>query len=130
MTDPEVLKRLKIVFNHLKTAKKLNQKELSLRFGVSESTITRLQNGENAITTRFLTQLRTMFGVSQEWVIDGKGDMLLPNESFDQNFEEDLKLLRSIRKKSGLGDLIEVLLKLSDRNLSAIKALAEKLDPK
>ncbi|WP_232380755.1 hypothetical protein [Leptospira ainlahdjerensis] len=56
--------------------------------------------------------------------------MLLPNESFDQNFEEDLKLLRSIRKKSGLGDLIEVLLKLSDRNLSAIKALAEKLDPK
>ncbi|RHX85673.1 helix-turn-helix domain-containing protein [Leptospira stimsonii] len=131
MTDPEVLERLKIVFKYLKTAKKLNQKMLSLKFGVSESTITRLQNGENVITPRFLSQLRSMFSVSDEWVVSGKGEMLLPDENFNSDIEEeDLKLLQSIRKKAGLVDLIGILLKLSDRNLSAIKVLAEKLDPK
>ncbi|WP_246057295.1 hypothetical protein [Leptospira gomenensis] len=58
--------------------------------------------------------------------------MLLPKGNTDSSIEleEDLKLLRRIRKKKGLSDLIEILLKLSDRNLSAIQALAEKLHSK
>ncbi|EKS09502.1 hypothetical protein LEP1GSC005_1014 [Leptospira santarosai str. ST188] len=42
--------------------------------------------------------------------------------------EEDQKLLRSISGRSGFRELIEILLKLSDKNLAAVKALAEKLD--
>ncbi|MDV6237333.1 helix-turn-helix transcriptional regulator [Leptospira ellisii] len=132
MTDPEVLKRIKIVFEYLKTVKKLNQKQLSLEFGLSESTMTRLQNGQNAVTARFLSQLKSLFDISDDWVMAGTGEMLLPKGNLNPSVEveEDLKLLRRIRKKPGLGDLIEVLLKLSDRNLAAIKALAEKLNSK
>ncbi|TGK39185.1 helix-turn-helix domain-containing protein [Leptospira gomenensis] len=131
MTDPEILKRIIIVFKYLKAVKGLNQKQLSLEFGVSESTITRLQNGQNVVTPRFLKQLKSIFEISDDWILTGQGEMLLNKQDLGSviELEEDLKLLRRIRKKAGLSDLIEVLLKLSGRNLSAVKALAEKLRP-
>ncbi|WP_032920019.1 hypothetical protein [Leptospira santarosai] len=116
MTDPQVLKRLKMVFDYLKKEFNLNQKNVASKFGVTDS----------ALTNRVLLQFESIFGISKLWIISGQGEMLLPDR--DSNMEEDQKLLRSISGRSGFRELIEILLKLSDKNLAAVKALAEKLD--
>ncbi|AVQ11225.1 Uncharacterized protein XB16_0890 [Leptospira santarosai] len=126
MTDPQVLKRLKMVFDYLKKEFNLNQKNVASKFGVTDSAITRILKGNNALTNRVLLQFESIFGISKLWIISGQGEMLLPDR--DSNMEEDQKLLRSISGRSGFRELIEILLKLSDKNLAAVKALAEKLD--
>ncbi|KAA1265166.1 MULTISPECIES: helix-turn-helix domain-containing protein [Leptospira] len=126
MTDPQVLKRLKIVFDYLKKEFNLNQKNVASKFGVTDSAITRILKGHNALTNRVLLQFESIFGISKLWIISGQGEMLLPDR--DSNMEEDQELLRSISRRSGFRGLIEILLKLSDKNLDAVKALAEKLD--
>ncbi|EMK22481.1 hypothetical protein LEP1GSC008_0001 [Leptospira kirschneri serovar Bulgarica str. Nikolaevo] len=73
-----------------------------------------------------MLQFESIFGISKLWIISGQGEMLLPDR--DSNMEEDQELLRSISRRSGFRGLIEILLKLSDKNLDAVKALAEKLD--
>ncbi|EQA62891.1 MULTISPECIES: helix-turn-helix domain-containing protein [Leptospira] len=127
MTDPEVIKRLKIVFDYLKKELNLNQKNVASKFGVTDSAITRILKGQNALTNRVLTQFESIFGISKMWIVAGQGEMLLPDR--DSNMDEDQILLRSINRRSGFRGLIKILLKLSDKNLAAIKALAEKLDP-
>ncbi|KGE22247.1 MULTISPECIES: helix-turn-helix domain-containing protein [Leptospira] len=127
MTDPEVLKRLKIVFDYLKKEFNLNQKNVASKFGVTDSAITRIVKGHSALTNRVLTQFESIFGISKMWIIAGQGEMLLPDR--DSKMDEDQILLRSINRRSGFRGLIEILLKLSDKNLAAVKALAEKLDP-
>ncbi len=127
MTDPEVLKRLKIVFDYLKKEFNLNQKNVASKFGVTDSAITRILKGQSALTNRVLTQFESIFGISKMWIVAGQGEMLLPDR--DSNMDEDQILLRSINRRSGFRGLIKILLKLSDKNLAAIKALAEKLDP-
>ncbi|ULH29260.1 helix-turn-helix domain-containing protein [Leptospira weilii] len=127
MTDPEVIKRLKIVFDYLKKEFNLNQKNVASKFGVTDSAITRILKGQNALTNRVLTQFESIFGISKMWIVAGQGEMLLPDR--DSNMDEDQILLRSINRRSGFRGLIKILLKLSDKNLAAIKALAEKLDP-
>ncbi|WP_032919288.1 helix-turn-helix domain-containing protein [Leptospira santarosai] len=128
MTDPQVLKRLKMVFDYLKKEFNLNQKNVASKFGVTDSAITRILKGHSALTNRVLLQFESIFGISKLWIISGQGEMLLPDR--DSNMEEDQKLLRSISGRSGFRELIEILLKLSDKNLAAVKALAEKLDHK
>ncbi|UPY81059.1 helix-turn-helix domain-containing protein (plasmid) [Leptospira weilii] len=127
MTDPEVIKRLKIVFDFLKKEFNLNQKNVASKFGVTDSAITRILKGQNALTNRVLTQFESIFGISKMWIVAGQGEMLLPDR--DSNMDEDQILLRGINRRSGFRGLIKILLKLSDKNLAAIKALAEKLDP-
>ncbi|EMM71142.1 helix-turn-helix domain-containing protein [Leptospira weilii] len=127
MTDPEVIKRLKVVFDYLKKEFNLNQKNVASKFGVTDSAITRILKGQNALTNRVLTQFESIFGISKMWIVAGQGEMLLPDR--DSNMDEDQILLRSINRRSGFRGLIKILLKLSDKNLAAIKALAEKLDP-
>ncbi|XDD49276.1 helix-turn-helix domain-containing protein [Leptospira sp. WS92.C1] len=113
----------------MKKEKNLNQHRVALKFGVTDSTITRLLNGKNPLTKRLLTQFESIFGISgEEWIVQGKGEMLLPAD-LDSQRDEDQRLLRDIGRRSGFRSLIEILLKLSDKNLAAIKALAEKLGP-
>ncbi|WP_016760588.1 helix-turn-helix domain-containing protein, partial [Leptospira weilii] len=118
MTDPEVLKRLKIVFDYLKKEFNLNQKNVASKFGVTDSAITRILKGQSALTNRVLTQFESIFGISKMWIVAGQGEMLLPDR--DSNMDEDQILLRSVNRRPGFRGLIKILLKLSDKNLAAI----------
>lgn len=127
MTDPEVIKRLKLVFEYLKREHNLNQANVAKAFGVGDSALTRIRTGENSLTNRILIQFETIYGISMKWVVKGEGEMILP--SWESNMDEDQKFLKMIDSRKGFRDLIQTLSKLSDKNLVVIKSVAENLDP-
>lgn len=127
MTNPEVIERIKLVFEYLKKEHNLNQKNVAKAFGVGDSALSRIRTGENSLTNRILIQFETIYGISMKWVIDGEGEMILP--SWESKIDEDQKFLKMIDSRQGFREIIKTLSKLSDKNLVVIKSLAENLDP-
>ncbi|RHX83307.1 transcriptional regulator [Leptospira stimsonii] len=127
MTEPEALKRLKLVFEYLKKEHNLNQANVAKAFGVGDSALTRIRTGENSLTNRVLIQFETIYGISANWILKGEGEMMLP--SLESRMDEDQKFLKMIDSRTGFREIIKTLSKLSDKNLLVIKSLAENLDP-
>lgn len=57
----------------------LMQKELAQKLGLDRSTLSKIENGENAPTARVLIKLRQLFSISVDWVLTGSG----PREHVD-----------------------------------------------
>jgi len=74
----------------LRVERNLKQEDLSNLLNVDRSTISKIENGENAPTARILLELKKKFSVSTDWILTGTGsrDCKEPDES-----SEDIKEL-------------------------------------
>lgn len=61
----------------LRIALGISQAELGERIGVSRAAISRLESGSNNFTNQMVTSICREFGVSEEWLRTGVGDMYL-----------------------------------------------------
>ena len=64
----ERLKELRIAIG-------ISQAELGERIGVSRAAISRLESGSNNFTNQMITSICREFGVGEEWLRTGVGDM-------------------------------------------------------
>ncbi|EKR64697.1 DNA-binding helix-turn-helix protein [Leptospira weilii str. 2006001853] len=126
MKNIEVTNRIKIAINFLKESRGLNQNQIALKLRTTPGTVTRLLNGENSLTESMALVFEYVFGISSNWLLFEKGEMLMPPRYLEK--KEDIELLHKINKRLGMRNLIESLLQLSDRDLSVIQATAKKLE--
>lgn len=68
----DIRDRIKAVRNHFK----LNQTEFGDRVGLSQSSITAIENGKREIPQHLIKVISVQFGVSEDWLQTEKGDML------------------------------------------------------
>ena len=59
----------------LRVALGISQAELGERIGVSRAAISRLESGSNNFTNQMVTSICREFGVNEEWLRTGSGDM-------------------------------------------------------
>ncbi|WP_036043283.1 helix-turn-helix transcriptional regulator [Leptospira alstonii] len=126
MNDIEIRKRIKIMLDYLRESRGLNQGQIAKALKVTPGTITRLLNGQNALTSSMALLIEYVFGFSSKWLTKGEGEMLIAPSHLER--KEDFDFLQSIYNRKGMKKLIENLFRLSDRDLTAIQAMAEKLD--
>lgn len=65
----------------------LSQEQLGQALGVSNTAISKLENGDNNITEQNIKALCREFDVNEEWLRTGQGEMfveLSPDEEFDK----------------------------------------------
>jgi plasmid maintenance system antidote protein VapI len=79
--------RINTVFDFLKESKKIrNQQDFVERVGSDKSTVSQILNGKRAITKQFVLSVCKAFPfLSEEWIINGTGSMLLDESSSDKN---------------------------------------------
>lgn len=125
MNNSQIQTRIKIALKFLKEIRGLNQIQIAKKIAVTPGTITRLRNGENNLTESMALIFEYIFGISSEWLIHGRGEMLMEFIKLEQ---EEVTFLQSIYDRKGMKTLIEKLLCLTDRDLAVIKATTEKLN--
>lgn len=59
-------------------------KKFGERVGVSESAISNIENGNRSVTPQMFKSICTTFGVSEEWLRTGEGEMLVPTSQNDK----------------------------------------------
>jgi transcriptional regulator with XRE-family HTH domain len=70
------------------------QQELAQKLGLDRSTLSKIENGENAPTARVLIKLRELFSISVDWVLTGRG----PREHQETYNKEVNKLLIEMKR--------------------------------
>lgn len=104
----------------------LTQVEFGERIGVKGNTITNYENGLRNPTDAVLLSICREFGVNEEWLRTGKGDMTIKrtrNQEILDYANEVMDLPNdNIQKR-----LIEALMKLDSDDWEVIEKIAEKL---
>jgi transcriptional regulator with XRE-family HTH domain len=72
----------------------LMQQELAQKLGLDRSTLSKIENGENAPTVRVLIKLRQLFSISVDWVLTGRG----PREHVETYNKEVNELLIDMKR--------------------------------
>lgn len=60
----------------------LTQEELGARLGYGRAHISMLEGGERIPTERAIVDICRIFGISREWLLEGKGDMRGDEQNF------------------------------------------------
>ncbi len=95
--------RVKVLRNSLGgDGKKMTLEEFGERLGVAKTTVSRIENGVNALTDQMCKSICREFGVSEEWLMHGTGDMMA--RTVDDAASE-------FAQKNGLDHVEEVLIR-------------------
>lgn len=54
---------------------KLNQSKFGAGMGMAQSTITMIETGRNAVSDRLIKSICTTYGISEDWLREGRGAM-------------------------------------------------------
>lgn len=84
---------------YLRQEKKLSQKELADRIGISQSTIAKLELGRNEATAETIRKLSAFFNVSADYLLgktDDIGAVVSPIDSSDPREKELLSMFRQM----------------------------------
>lgn len=108
--------RVRILREYLK----LNQREFSNKINISQSTLALMEGGQRSVRDIHVSQIISIFGVSEEWLRTGEGDMFL--QSFEIELSEllgELLVTGTERTK----DILKEMCKLEDHESELILEL-------
>ena len=104
----------------------LTLEEFGNKIGVTKTTISRIENGVNSVTNQMLISICREFGVNEEWLRSGEGDMFVPLTRSEAIAEFAGSLMKeedaSFKKR-----LIEALAKLNEQEWEVLEGIAQKL---
>ena len=104
----------------------LTLEEFGNKIGVTKTTISRIENGVNSVTNQMLISICREFGVNEEWLRSGEGEMFVPLTRSEAIAEFAGSLIKeedaSFRKR-----LIEALAKLNEQEWEVLEGIARKL---
>jgi transcriptional regulator with XRE-family HTH domain len=102
----------------LRKSLKIKQGEFAQKIGMKQSTLSTMELGNSPVSDRYIKLICLTFGVSEEWLRTGNGDMFKP-VNFPR-YDELLEIFRS------LSDEMQMLfLNLGQTLLSSQKAKKE-----
>ena len=96
------------------------------RLGVTRATVSRIENGVNNLSDQMVVSICREYGVSEEWLRDGIGEMFVPvtqNEKIARFAGELMKDETPEFRRQ----LVEILADLDDDGWEALACFAEKL---
>jgi transcriptional regulator with XRE-family HTH domain len=96
------------------------------RLGVTRATVSRIENGVNNLSDQMVVSICREYGVSEEWLRDGVGEMFVPvtrNEKIARFAGELMKDETPEFRRQ----LVEILADLDDDGWEALACFAEKL---
>lgn len=96
------------------------------RLGVTRATVSRIENGVNNLSDQMVVSICREYGVSEEWLRDGVGEMLVPvtrNEKIARFAGELMKDETPDFRRQ----LVEILADLNDEQWDALADFAERL---
>lgn len=88
MTPGERVKRIR-------KEKKLTLERFGEKVGVTKQTISRIENGINALTEQMVLSICREFNVNEEWLRAGKGDMFAEVPEEDEYFKAATQISKS-----------------------------------
>jgi transcriptional regulator with XRE-family HTH domain len=89
--------RVKDRIKAIRTALKLSQREFGERLGVSRDVISNLEYGRVQPKELLLKHICKLYGVNEEWLLRGEGEMFAGDPPPDQRAEEALRIFQSLR---------------------------------
>jgi transcriptional regulator with XRE-family HTH domain len=78
----------------LRKSLKIKQSEFAQKIGMKQSTLSTLELGNNPVSDRYIKLICLSFGVSEEWLRTGNGNMFKP-ENFPR-YDELLEIFKSL----------------------------------
>ncbi|EKR82468.1 MULTISPECIES: helix-turn-helix domain-containing protein [Leptospira] len=123
--DKDKITRLKIILEHLKETKGLNQGQVASMIGLTSGAITKMLKNERAITIKTMLLFEYVHDISSEWFTSGQGDMILKKKGTSRLTGSNQELFQKILKRKGMVKLLESLLNLTDSQLSAVKNIID-----
>lgn len=123
--DKDKITRLKIILEHLKETKGLNQGQVASMIGLTSGAITKMLKNERAITKKTILLFEHVHDISSEWFTSGQGEMILKKKGESRLTGSNQELFQKILKRKGMVKLLESLLNLTDSQLSAVKNIID-----
>lgn len=99
---------------------KLNQKEVATELGTSQAAISEIIRGKRPFTTGQIAKLVIRFGVSEQWLLTGEGEMLKDLQSRNVDSAELDKLKAELNSKCAELDNLKALMAEKERVISLL----------
>ena len=120
------MSEIKDRFKELRTYLGLTQQEFAERIGIKQSTYSKYEIGRNAPIDSVFTLICREFGVSEEWLREGSGEMLRQETEEGQRLKALLDDALKSRDEKFRIALLESILRLDTQQLRAVKEYAER----
>ena len=113
----------------LRKSLKMTQDDFSSRIGIRRNTLSQIENGVNNVTDQIVRLVCTEFGVREEWLRTGEGDMYPPLDR-KQEIAKLTKQLLLEEEDSFKNRLISALAKLDESDWEVLAKLVDKMQKK
>ena len=115
------MNQIKYLRNYLK----MSQTEFAEKIGISQQTLSGIENNSRTLTDHTVITICSVFGVSEEWLRTGDGDMF-PVSPEDDALIEAFALIGADdldpRRKRLAKEIIDMILSMPDDSLSVLQA--------
>lgn len=112
-----------------KSELKMTQQAFATRIKISRSNMGNIETGEVSVTDRVISSICEEFGVNEDWLRDGTGNMFI-----DKSREEEIAEIMAETLKSDISvnsqRIMKALSKLNEKELETIAFLVESLAEK
>ena len=110
----------------VRLTRKLSQTDFAKKISVSRSAVCKMESGENSPSEQTIKLMCKEFGVNEDWLRTGQGDMFKPRTKNEEllSFVNDVMELEddSFKKK-----LVNALAKLDTKDWECLENIASKL---
>lgn len=107
----------------------LTQEEFGRRLGIKRNTLSQIENGINNVTDQVVKLICSEFGVREEWIRYGEGDMYPPADR-EAEIARLTKQLLSEEDDSFKNRLISALAKLNESQWQVLADLIDSMQKK
>ena len=104
----------------------LTQDSFGKRIGSARNTIANYENGNRVPSNAVVKSICKEFGVNEEWLRTGEGEMLIPKTREEDIAQLTLKLLED-EPDSFRNRLVSVLAKLSEEDWEVLEKISKEL---
>ena len=103
----EVGRRLKEIRKHLN----MSQKDFANKYGMSQQILSKYENGKSDISDRIKTSLADEFNININWLLTGKGTMILEEEATGK-----FAVPSEIEQKLSYEEILPILIEIGNLN--------------
>lgn len=116
----------------LRKALNLSMEKFGSRIGVSRSGISKMESGNSGMSEQTIISICREFGVDEEWLRTGKGDMFVELDRDEEITVWASKITRSDFDKQFVPEFVHMLSKLDEKDWETlekiVKLMAKKKD--
>lgn len=116
----EIYERIK----ELRASLGISQRAFADKVHMSKTAVSAIENGQRVVTDRYIYIICNEFGVNEDWLRTGEGEMFAPKTWEEEVADLTLKIFddeNEMRKR-----LVNIVANLSDEQIDVLQEIAEK----